>query len=297
MRTRLISALLLAAACGRPVTEVPGPDEEKTVPVAPALRSATTGGCAPAPAACVSHAPFDPHLVSLTLSAAIVFEGTVQRLDGASYVASVDHALYGNGTLMLTEVTVDAPSASLPAVGTHAFFFVHPWKYGAGVEAEELGRVAPGTYPSISTDVPEIRRLAAERALYDELMAAGRVVVATVQSVAAQPVNGGNIGSEHDPLWTDSSASVQCTLRGAPSASAAVRFAASYDVAVYVSPKVTAGQQAVFSLHAAATDPEYAGRFSPNDGYTGEVIARPHDALPMSELQHVVDLLACPPTL
>jgi hypothetical protein len=241
----------------------------------------------------MSHAPFDPQRVSLALSAPLVFEGTVQRLDGAAYVAKVEQRIFGDP--VLAEVKIDA--TALPAAGTHAFFFVRPWKYGVDVEAGELARVAPGAWPNLSAEVPEIRRLASERALYDELIAADRVVVATVQSVVGHPVNGGEIGSEHDPLWTDSTVSVQCALRGPASASAAVRFAASYDIAQYQSPKLTAGEQSLLLLHDASNDPQYHAAFTPTDGYTGEVIAAQHDALAMSELQHVVDLLACPPRL
>jgi hypothetical protein len=98
-------------------------------------------------------------------------------------------------------------------------------------------------------------------------------------------------------VWTDSTVEIGCTLRGAATPAAAVRFAASNDVAWYESPKLTAGQHGVLLLHGANSDTRFSGTYGPGDGYAGEVVARQHDILAPAELQHVVDLLACPPTL
>lgn len=302
---RIASAVLalIITGCGRSVGfEAPAPTAE--VPQQPLPQSATAA-CAPAPAACVSHAPFAPPLVAWTLDAPLVFAGTVLRVNASTepstpssaarplFVVSVDQRLWG--AEVPAEVTVDAAGGALPAVGTAAFFFVRPQVYGAGVVTLELARVAPGTFPNLVTDVPEIRRLAAERELYDELIAAQQVVVADVAAVAAQPA--GFIGSEHDPVWTDATLHVECTLRGNAASSTAVRFAASDDVAWYLSPKLTAGQHRLLLLHGANADPQYGGTYGPNDPYAGQVVAHQRDSLEPTELQHVVDLLACPPSL
>jgi hypothetical protein len=262
-------------------------------------------GCAPAAAACVARAPFEAQLVTWTLEAPLVFQGTVQRINASTeatqpstatrplFVASVDQRLWGPE--VTAEVTVDPSGAAMPAPGTTAVFFVRPFVYGVGVVTVEVARAALGTFGNILNDVPAIRRVAAERELYDALLAAQRVVVAQVASVAGQPA--GSIGSEHDPVWTESTVDIQCALRGTASPSAAVRFAASTDIGWAQSPKLSAGQRGVLLLHGANSDPYLSGTYGRGDAFTGEVVARPTDVLAAAELQHVVDLLACPPTL
>ncbi len=295
MRIAFVAVALFLAGCGRSAGL-----ENPEAPPAQLLSS-----CAPAAATCVSHAPFDQQLVTWTLAAPAVFGGTVRRVNASTepstpstlgrplFVVSVDQPLWG--AELPAEVTVDPAGAAMPAVGEVAFFFVRGQTYGVGVVTIEQQRVAPGTFSNIVTGVPEIRRLAAERALYDELIAAQRVVVAEVRSVASQPA--GFIGSEHDPVWTDSTVSVECTLRGPASPVADVRFAASSDIAWFQSPKLTAGQHGLLLLHLANSDAQYSGTYGPGDSYGGHVVGRQHDSLAASELQHVVDLLACPPSL
>jgi hypothetical protein len=306
----LLCAVVVLLSCGRSLDEVPEPaagalrtpGPHRVAQAAPlALPHVTPSACAPTPAPCTAAPTFDPQLVSDTLSAPLIFVGTVKQLDASTepsfpsttarplFVVSVDQLLYGEA--LLNEVTLDPQGVALPAVGESDVFFVQQVVDGVGVVALELHRVAPGTYPNITSDVPEIRRIAAEIDLYTALISAERVAVADVQSVASAPA--GANGSEHDPMWTDADVALACVLRGPAGTSEAVRFPASIDIAWFKSPKLTVGEQTVLLLHPAT--PGYT--YGPSDMFSGEAIGAPGDALAMSELQHVVNLLACPPSL
>lgn len=287
------------------------PSDELNLPAPPAAAMpAQSAACTPAPAPCSTRV-FPPDLIRWTRESSLVLRGTVTRLDASTvssvapsglYVVRVDRVLAGTDLargFAGREITVQ-PLGARPAVGTEAWFFAQPWVIGDGLAVREIAEVAPGLFPDLELDVPAIQQRLADRALFDDLQQASAVLAGTVTGVGAQLQT--NIGSEHDPLWADATVNVGCVLRDVrPSpggATAVVRFPTSTDILWSAGPRLTANQQAIVVLHEGW---QRGGLFDPASlpgAFTGAVVHQsPADVRELADLQHLVDVLACPPVL
>jgi len=242
----------------------------------------------------------DP-LVSFVADSGLIFRGTVTALHATTpglgitdtsrtVVATLDATLYDGGMLTIPgeEVTVQLLAAPTMAVGYQGYFFTSPWIIGQSVGVLEVAHVDPGVFPTVDADVPGIEQLLADERLYGRMKTAGAVLVGTVTDVTGVP--SGPPVSEHDPLWAVATITADCTLRGAPLASARAVFATSDDVAWYTSPKLTVGQEGVFLLQPKPTPTIWS---IPDD--VAYVITDRLDVHPPADRAHLATLVLCPP--
>jgi len=183
-----------------------------------------------------------------------------------------------------TEHTVVLPEPPTLEVGARAYFFVSWLAAGESWVFLEVGQLADDAIDlsGLTGLVEEIESYLDDRAVYDRLIAADRVVAATVLDTRELP------GPEVDnlPIWWEADVDVTSALRGPASVDRPVRFDGATTFCCYLRPKLEIGEQVILAL--------FPDDQSDADG-PGFLILDPLDKWATSERTRLESLLQAPP--
>ena len=136
------------------------------------------------------------------------------------------------------------------AVGRPLMFFSNIAVMGKSVAVKEVAHFDVTRSSTMAGQVADYNKSKPERDLQRRVASADLIVTGTVDSIGTRAAaREGPEGSEHDPEWTQATVTVQSTEKGAAQQRVTVWFAASDDIRWFRSPKLKAGQSAVFLLH------------------------------------------------
>lgn len=198
-------------------------------------------------------------------------------------------------------VVLSRPSTKIKA-GTQAIFFGNPRFIGRSLTIAGEGEVMAGAATVAKADLELGLQARRDQPLRERLAAASRVFHGRVEEVrpiptAAELANkSSEPASEHDPEWHVATVRVVSALRGGEKGALVnVIFPASRDIMWVNSPKLRAGQEALFITHK----PDKADtRLMGAPGVAGflekqsaEVVSQPFDLLPVSDDARVRNLL------
>lgn len=202
----------------------------------------------------------------------------VVRIDGVALAPESAPLVVG------TEHTVVLPEPPTMAVGARAFFFVTWLGAGESWVFQEVGQLSEDAVDLIdlTTLVEQIETYLADRAVYERMLAADRVVEATVLDAKRLP------GPEVDnlPIWWEAQVEVTSALSGPALVDRPVRFDGATSYCCYQRPKLAAGEQAILAL--------FPDDQSGADG-DGFLIIDPLDKWAPAEYTHLESLLETPP--
>lgn len=176
----------------------------------------------------------------------------VARLDRGFLINPVLGNLEGRP--ITVRLAQEGAGAGAVRAGDRAVFFATAWVHGEEIAVAELARL-----PADDKTEQEVARAVAtlpELHLSQRIAAAALIVQGTVTEIA-RATNIPRTGSEHDPAWLRASIDVQTVLKGEiprsparrKSASVALLFPGSRDIAFKDVPRPAKGQKAVFLLH------------------------------------------------
>jgi hypothetical protein len=298
MRLVGIGWIALAMACGTsPGSGAPdgSPDAAAAPDAAPVADAATTPDAA---------ASLPSEMIDWVEGSGWVFEATVVRLndctegfppwDPGGYwdlermiVVRIDGVALAPESAPLvpgTEHTVVLPAPPTMEVGTRAFFFVTWLAAGESWVFLQVGQLADDAIelPELTTLVEEIEAYLADRAIYERMLAADRVVEATVLDAKRLP------GPEVDnlPIWWEAQVEATSALRGPALVDLPVRFDGAMSNCCYQRPKLEVGEQAIVAL--------FPDNQSGAEG-DGFLIIDPLDKWATTERAHLESLLETPP--
>jgi hypothetical protein len=141
-----------------------------------------------------------------------------------------------------------------PEVGARLRVYGAALSYGTAIAMREVAREEVPAMTMTMGDVSETRNETREDlrdAKVDQAIdAAEAAIVGRVVSVEALPWQ--KRVTEHDALWTDAVIEVTNWLKGGEAQQIVIQFPASYDVAWFSVPKLTAGMERTFLLHEGA---------------------------------------------
>ncbi|HJZ84034.1 MAG TPA: hypothetical protein VKN99_02640 [Polyangia bacterium] len=257
MRPFLSLCVLLAAAC-----------DAAALPSGP-----LSGGLALPPAGVARPAsPFPPDFIDLVAHAGWIFQATVTELHAATepapppwadpqnqwdlekmVVVRIDQVAVAplqDELVLGSQDTIILRAPPSFGVGFAGYFLVSAFEVGRSWVFTEQGRLPANAVPwdSFAHKVNEVRRYLFDRALYDRMVGADRVIVGTVQQVARLP---GGV-SDNQPEWWQATVGVDGTLRGPrPTASPyyPVRYEGSGNPCCIGMPKLHVSDHAILLLY------------------------------------------------
>ena len=255
-----------------------------------------------------SASKYPPNFVDLVAHSAWIFRGTVAELHATTeqrpfpdpdmlwdldkmVIAKIDRVSVepleaplvagSSDTIILKQ----SPEPEF-AVGTQAYFFVtwllagRSWVF---VEQGHLGADRVG-FEEFHAKVHETKRYLLDRALYERMLGAERVIRGTV--ISTEDLPGDPIGDNASDWWVGTF-QPQDTLRGpVDTASIQVRYQASDSQCCYQMPRLLAGKEQILLLYPDTVT-----------GHPGPelVVTDPLDVEAPGELERMRSLLASPP--
>jgi hypothetical protein len=217
------------------------------------------------PVALASQSPDDAptNMQRFAAQSNFVFQGTVNRLNAttepqmaaspSTAVVRVDRLIQGQdmvSDVVGKEITVQLLKPRSVAVGRPLMFFSNIAVMGKSVAVKEVAHFDVTRSSTMAGQVADYNKSKPERDLQRRVASAELIVTGTVDSIGTRAAaREGPEGSEHDPEWTQATVTVQSTEKGAAQQRVTVWFAASDDIRWFRSPKLKAGQSAVFLLH------------------------------------------------
>jgi hypothetical protein len=236
-----------------------------------------------------------PTTLELTLSASLIFSGTVVER-GTSTVPAVppspklitvrvDRPLRVDpvlGDLRGKLITVAAIEPEKLSPGQRAVFFTNSWIHGRGIAVREVQHVDIQEEDQVASAVAQLP----EVHLKDRLISAKLVVDAEVTSIS--PVEKRST-ERNVALWAAAELRVRRVLRGTAVQSTRVYFPTAVWPPWRNAPRFKEGQQGIFILHAPARDRTLSEATLEADSL---VALDPADFQPESELQRVEELIA-----
>jgi hypothetical protein len=214
------------------------------------------------------------------------------------------------GAYLGHEITVQLNSSRAKAEAGQTFtFYTNGWLFGESVAVQSVGQI-----PAPVADSTGVRALALvaepgvspqdtlkNRDLQDRLADADTVILGRVTAVRLpQTPAAGEIGllasaerdqggatasapiSEHDPEWREAVVEVRAVEKGAlENDNVVIRFPSSDDVQWYHAPKFQVGQEGVFLLHQAESEPV--------DKEAVRRAAAPHERAEVYDALHPID--------
>jgi len=237
-----------------------------------------------------------PDVEAAVRASRFVFAGTVEKTAAsnvdllpaseATIVVRVDAVIDIPASVSATAgtlVTVELARPGSARAGERAIFFANGRLYSDHLAVRELARrTDDGGYDGLRADVAMVRIKVADEAFSARLAAAPAVVTGRVvdtRPVLAREETG---GGEHEAQWWRATVAVEEALKGAPGRSVTVYFAASGDELWLHSPKLTAGETAIFLLQPALSAALPAGAYA---------VVSPLDVQPATQLDRVHRLL------
>jgi hypothetical protein len=236
-----------------------------------------------------------PTMLELTLSASLIFSGTVVERGTSTVpavpasrrlvVVRVDRPLRVDpvlGDLRGKMITVAAAAPEQLNPGQKAVFFTNSWIHGRGIAVREVEHVDIQEEDQVAVAVAQLPQVH----LTDRLRSAELVVNAEVSrtnSVERKSFE------RNVAQWVAAELNINRVLRGESRESAIVYFPTSDHPLWASAPRFEQGQRGVFVLHAPARDR------TPSEAMleTGSLVALdPADFQPESELPRVEELLA-----
>jgi len=289
---RLFAAMFLLVAC----TEV-APDGGRTG--------------IPLPPDSTPHPGFyyPDNLVDLVAHSGWIFQGTVTQLHAATepmpppwadpnhqwdldkmVIVSIDRVAVEPLQYELPPATQDTIILLAPPafdVGYQGYFFVSWYEAGNSWVFTEVGHMDAHAVPfeAFAHKVHQVQLYLADRALYDRMMGADRVILGAVQSVQRLP---GPV-TDNLPEWWEAQVAVDGTLRGPnPTTSPyyPVRYEGSQNECCYRMPKLHVGDQAILLLYPDTMTGQ------PGDAF---LIYDPLDEQRAQDLVRLQALLGAPP--
>jgi hypothetical protein len=213
------------------------------------------------------------------------------------------HEIAGDQTGRTATVIFSAPGVLKP--GDEAVFFGNPRFLGQTVTMVDEGEMPAAATAAIQSTLQKGMQSRRERLLRDHIDAARLIFRGRVTAVQPLEVALGaseaedDAPTEHVPLWQVATVEIVNPLRGGVARQqVTVVFAASRDIAWFQSPKLIAGQDAVFVAHAPTSEEE--------NGHQGamlhelmqkqpvHMVTEPSHVLPPSEEDRVRGLMAAP---
>jgi hypothetical protein len=172
---------------------------------------------------------------------------------------------------------VQLPSVPTFSVGYVGYFFVNAWYFGNQTVGMLAVAQTDSSQSKLDSEIPDIQKRLLEQHLFDLLSQASAVVKGKV--TATMPF--GPIGLE-TPNWVEATVNVECVLHGASAMTVPVRFASNWKSA----PQLKVGDEAIYAL---SVDTVTTKASTP-----GYVVLDPVSVHPLTDMQTLVDLLACP---
>jgi hypothetical protein len=234
-------------------------------------------------------------VADLTSKSGYIFLGTVRKTRAATptvpqepttAIVLVERVLDGAreiGDLKGKEVTVRLLPQEKVESGTSRVFFTYGYSFGQSVGLAEVGSLSAAEAEALTRQVQEARRAVADQAVQRRLETAELVVLATAgEPRPTEDVKRPDV-DEHDPLWWVASLKVEKTLKGTLDGEAvSVLFARNTDYRWFRSPKIHAGERAIYLLHRDQ-DREH--------GMKGLFVVDRSDVVPAEDLERIQRLL------
>ena len=234
-------------------------------------------------------------VANLTAKSGYIFQGTIQKLraatptvpvEASTAIVQVSKVIDGSkdiGNFQGKEVTVRLLAPEKVRAGSSLVFFTRAYFFGKTVGLAEVGMLPDDELETLSRQIADARQASADAALSKQLETAALVVVAT----AGEPKPTEEIKrpdkDEHDPLWWVVPLKVERVEKGASRGeSVSVFFAYNTDYKWFRSPKIHAGQRAIFLLHPEAREAY---------GLKGFFVVDKFDVVSLEDLQQVQRLL------
>jgi hypothetical protein len=234
-------------------------------------------------------------VADLTSKSGYIFLGTVRQthaatptvpLEPTTAIVLVDRVLDGVkeiGDLKGKEVTVRLVPREKVERGKPLVFFTYGYSFGKSVGLAEVGSLPAEEAEALSKQVREARQTSADQAVQRRLETAELVVLATAgEPRPTEDVRRPDV-DEHDALWWVASLKVEKTLKGAVDGdTVSVLFARNTDYRWFRSPKIHAGEHAIYLLHRDQ-DREH--------GMKGFFVVDKSDVVPAEDLERIQRLL------
>ena len=234
-------------------------------------------------------------VANLTSKSGYIFLGTVRQLHAASptvpiepttAIVLVNRVLDGTkeiGDLKGKEVTVRLLPEEKVQAGASLVLFTAGYSFGTSVGLAEVGSLPATDIETLAQQIREARQTFADEALQKRLQVAVLVVLATAgEPRPTEEIKRPDI-DEHDPLWWVAPLKVEKVEKGTFTGEGlSVLFARNTDYRWFRSPKIHAGERAIYLLHPDQ-DREH--------GMKGYFVIDKSDVVPVEDLDRVQRLL------
>ncbi len=237
---------------------------------------------------------------NLTSKSGYIFVGRVRQIHAATpsvplepgtAIVLVERVLDGTkeiGDLKGKEVTVRLLPEERVQRGVPLVFFTYGYSFGKSVGLAEVGSLPAVDIDTLAGQIREARQMFADEPLQKRLQQAALVVVGTAGEPKPTEETKLPEKDEHDPLWWEAPLKVEKVLKGnPPGESLSILFARNTDYRWFRSPKIHAGERAIYLLHL---DQDRERGIAPK----GYFVVDPSDVVPVEDVARVERLLKTP---